>query len=123
MSPLMDAANTTKSVPLLFSFLLGIVGTLAPCQLTGNISAITLYSTQSLQKGHVWKHLLLFILGKIMAFTILGLLVWFLGKEIQQILTLYFPWLRKMMGPLLILMGLMLAGIIKARNFFSIKFI
>ncbi|PEE72688.1 cytochrome C biosynthesis protein [Bacillus thuringiensis] len=123
MSPLMDAANTTKSVPLLFSFLLGIVGTLAPCQLTGNISAITLYSTQSLQKGHVWKHLLLFILGKIMAFTILGLLVWFLGKAIQQILTLYFPWLRKMMGPLLILMGLMLAGIIKARNFFSIKFI
>ncbi|MRB56442.1 sulfite exporter TauE/SafE family protein [Bacillus thuringiensis] len=123
MSPLMDAANTTKSVPLLFSFLLGIVGTLAPCQLTGNISAITLYSTQSLQKGHVWKHLLLFILGKIMAFTILGLLVWFLGKEIQQILTLYFPWLRKMMGPLLILMGLLLSGIIKRRYFFSIKFI
>ncbi|WP_410989747.1 urease accessory protein UreH domain-containing protein [Bacillus cereus] len=123
MSPLMDAANATKSVPLLFSFLLGIVGTLAPCQLTGNISAITLYSNQSLQKGHVWKHILLFILGKIMAFTTLGLLVWFLGKEIQQILTLYFPWLRKMMGPLLILMGLMLAGIIKARNFFSIKFI
>ncbi|ACK62501.1 sulfite exporter TauE/SafE family protein [Bacillus cereus] len=123
MSPLIDVANATKSVPLLFAFLLGIVGTLAPCQLTGNISAITLYSNQSLQKGHVWKHILLFILGKIMAFTTLGLLVWFLGKEIQQILTLYFPWLRKMMGPLLILMGLMVAGIIKARNFFSIKFI
>lgn len=123
MSPLMDAANTTKFVPLLFSFLLGIVGTLAPCQLTGNISAITLYSTQSLQKEHVWKHILLFILGKIMAFTTLGLLVWFLGKEIQQILTLYFPWLRKMMGPLLILMGLLLSGIIKRRYFFSIKFI
>ncbi|MGE7723718.1 sulfite exporter TauE/SafE family protein [Bacillus cereus] len=123
MSPLIDVANATKSVPLLFAFLLGIVGTLAPCQLTGNISAITLYSNQSLQKGHVWKHILLFILGKIMAFTTLGLLVCFLGKEIQQILTLYFPWLRKMMGPLLILMGLMVAGIIKARNFFSIKFI
>ena len=123
MSPLMDAANATKSVPLLFAFLLGIVGTLAPCQLTGNISAITLYSNQSLQKGHVWKHILLFILGKIMAFTTLGLLVWFLGKEIQQILTLYFPWLRKIIGPLLILMGLMLAGIIKGRSFFSIKFI
>ncbi|WP_257206315.1 sulfite exporter TauE/SafE family protein [Bacillus thuringiensis] len=123
MSPLMDAANATKSVPLLFSFLLGIVGTLAPFQLTGNISAIKLYSNQSLQKGHVWKHILLFILGKIMAFTTLGLLVWFLGKEIQQILTLYFPWLRKMMGPLLILMGLLLSGIIKRRYFFSIKFI
>ncbi|HDR4422728.1 TPA: sulfite exporter TauE/SafE family protein [Bacillus cereus] len=123
MSPLMDAANATKSVPLLFAFLLGVVGTLAPCQLTGNISAITLYGNQSLQKGHVLKHVLLFILGKIIAFTTLGLFVWFLGKEFQQILTLYFPWLRKIIGPLLILMGLMLAGIIKSRNFFSIKFI
>ncbi|PEN03529.1 cytochrome C biosynthesis protein [Bacillus wiedmannii] len=123
MSPLMDVANATKSIPLLFAFLLGIVGTLSPCQLTGNISAITLYGNQSLQKGHAWKHILLFILGKIIAFTTLGLFVWFLGKEIQQILTLYFPWLRKIIGPLLILMGLMLVGIIKGRNFFPIKFI
>ncbi|WP_243523186.1 sulfite exporter TauE/SafE family protein [Bacillus pseudomycoides] len=127
MSPLMDVANSTKSIPLLFAFLLGIVGTLAPCQLTGNISAITLYGNQSLQKGHSWKHILLFILGKVIAFTSLGLLVWTLGKEIQQILTLYFPWLRKMIGPLLILMGLILSDIIKERKFFStifpIKFI
>ncbi|WP_255295525.1 urease accessory protein UreH domain-containing protein [Bacillus cereus] len=123
MSPLIGVANATKSVPLLFAFLLGIVGTLAPCQLTGNISAITLYGNQSLQKRYAWKHILLFILGKIIAFTTLGLIVWFLGKEIQQILTLYFPWLRKMIGPLLILMGLMLTGIIKGKNLFSIKFI
>ncbi|MDI6503251.1 sulfite exporter TauE/SafE family protein [Bacillus wiedmannii] len=123
MSPLMDVASATKSVPLLFPFLLGVVGTLAPCQLTGNISTVTLYSNQSLQKGHAWKHILLFILGKIIAFTTIGLLVWFLGKEFQQTLTLYFPWLRKIIGPLLILMGLMLAGIIKSRSFFSIKFI
>ncbi|EJV87796.1 hypothetical protein IG3_01283 [Bacillus cereus HuA2-1] len=30
MSPLMDIANATKSIPLLFAFLLGIVGTLSP---------------------------------------------------------------------------------------------
>ncbi|NUC18753.1 sulfite exporter TauE/SafE family protein [Bacillus mycoides] len=123
MSPLMDVANATKSIPLLFAFLLGIVGTLAPCQLTGNISAITLYGNHSLQKGRSWKHILLFILGKVTAFTLLGLLVWTLGKEIQQILTLYFPWLRKMIGPLLILMGLILSGIIKRKNSLSIKFI
>ncbi|WP_319805944.1 sulfite exporter TauE/SafE family protein [Bacillus cereus] len=127
MSPLMDVANATKSAPLLFAFLLGIVGTLAPCQLTGNISAITLYGNHSLQKGHAWKHILLFILGKVIAFTTLGLLVWVLGKEIQQILTLYFPWLRKLIGPLLILMGLILSGIITGRNslstIFPIKFI
>ncbi|HDR3888317.1 TPA: sulfite exporter TauE/SafE family protein [Bacillus cereus] len=88
---------------------------------------VSLYGNPSLQKGHAWKHILLFILGKVIAFTILGLLVWVLGKEIQQILTLYFPWLRKLIGPLLILMGLILSGIITGRNFFSsifpIKFI
>ncbi|MBM6644442.1 sulfite exporter TauE/SafE family protein [Bacillus sp. RIT809] len=88
---------------------------------------VSLYGNQSLQKGHAWKHILLFILGKLIAFTILGLLVWVLGKEIQQILTLYVPWLRKLIGPLLILMGLILSGIITGRNFFStifpIKFI
>ncbi|MBJ7983772.1 sulfite exporter TauE/SafE family protein [Bacillus mycoides] len=88
---------------------------------------VSLYGNQSLQKGHAWKHILFFILGKLIAFTILGLLVWVLGKEIQQILTLYFPWLRKLIGPLLILMGLILSGIITGRNFFSsifpIKFI
>ena len=123
MSPLIDVANATKSVPLLFAFLLGIVGTLAPCQLTGNISAITLYGNQSLQKGHTWKHILLFILGKVIAFTTLGLLVWLLGKEIQQTLTLYFPWLRKLMGPLLIIIGLILSDIIRGRNFFSTLFL
>ena len=122
MSPLIDVANATKSVPLFICVLLGIVGTLAPCQLTGNISAITLYGNQSLQKGHTWKHILLFILGKVIAFTTLGLLVWLLGKEIQQTLTLYFPWLRKLIGPLLIIIGLILSDIIRGRNFFSTLF-
>nr|WP_258236988.1 sulfite exporter TauE/SafE family protein [Bacillus sp. NP247] len=80
---------------------------------------VSLYGNHSLQKGHSWKHILLFILGKVTTFTLLGLLVWTLGKEIQQILTLYFPWLRKMRGPLLILMGFILADFIKERNIFA----
>lgn len=119
MSPFMDIANSTRSIPILFAFLLGIVGTLAPCQLTGNISAMTIYGNQSLQKGVSWKHILLFTLGKIVAFTSLGLLIWTLGREAQQSLTLYFPWLRKMIGPLLIFIGLILIGVIKIRGFFS----
>lgn len=120
MSPFIDIANSTKSIPILFSFLLGVVGTLAPCQLTGNISAMTLYGNQSLQKGISWKHILLFTLGKIVAFTSLGLLVWFLGKEVQQSLTSYFPWFRRFIGPLLIFIGLILVRIIKIRSSFSL---
>ncbi|WP_369900054.1 sulfite exporter TauE/SafE family protein [Bacillus manliponensis] len=116
MSPFMEIANSTKSMPIIFALLLGMVATLAPCQLTGNISAMMIYGNRSLQIGVSWKHILLFILGKIVAFTSLGLIVWVLGKEAQQTLTLYFPWLRKMMGPLLILIGLVLMGVITIKG-------
>ncbi|WP_161945512.1 sulfite exporter TauE/SafE family protein, partial [Bacillus cereus] len=66
------------------------------------------------------KHILLFTLGKIVAFTSLGLLVWFLGKEVQQSLTSYFPWFRRFIGPLLIFIGLILVRIIKIRSSFSL---
>ncbi len=111
--PFLNIANSTTAIPILSAFVLGIVGAMAPCQLTGNLGAITLYSNQSLQKGIAWKELLLFILGKIIAFSGLGFIVWLMGKEIQNTLTLYFPWLRKLIGPILILVGLYLLGIFK----------
>lgn len=111
--PLLNIANSTTAIPILSSFVLGIVGAMVPCQLTGNLGAITMYSHQSLQKGIAWKELLLFIFGKIIAFSGLGLMVWLMGKEIQSTLTLYFPWLRRLVGPILILVGLYLLGLFK----------
>lgn len=111
--PFLNIANSTTSIPILSAFVLGIVGAMAPCQITGNLGAITLYSNQSLQKGIAWKELFLFIFGKIIAFSGLGFIVWLMGKEIQSTLTLYFPWLRKMIGPILILVGLYLLGLFK----------
>ncbi|MGG3161077.1 sulfite exporter TauE/SafE family protein [Geobacillus stearothermophilus] len=111
--PFLNMANSTTALPVLSAFLLGIVGAMAPCQLTSNLGAITLYSNQSLQKGIAWKELLLFIFGKVIAFSGLGLIVWLMGKEIQSTLTLYFPWLRKLIGPILVLVGLYLLGLFK----------
>jgi len=111
--PFLNMANSMTEIPILSAFLFGIVGAMAPCQLTGNLGAITLYSNQSLQKGIAWKELFLFIFGKIIAFSGLGFIVWLMGKEIQSTLTLYFPWLRKLIGPILILVGLYLLGLFK----------
>jgi cytochrome c biogenesis protein CcdA len=115
MSQTMDIANAARSIPAIFAFLLGIVGTLAPCQLTGNISAITLYSNSSLQKGVNWKNIISFTIGKVLAFMLLGGLVWIAGRELQDELPTYFPWIRKTIGPLLILTGLVLLGIWKPK--------
>ncbi|MFZ7943203.1 MULTISPECIES: sulfite exporter TauE/SafE family protein [Bacillaceae] len=114
--PLLNIASSLESWPIVFALILGLVGALAPCQLTGNISAITLYGNSSIQKKIMWRDVFSFTLGKIVAFSLLGGIVWLLGKGIEQNLTLYFPWLRKIMGPILIIVGIYMLGFIKLRG-------
>ncbi|GAM14059.1 urease accessory protein UreH domain-containing protein [Mesobacillus selenatarsenatis] len=109
--PFFTLVNQTEQIPLLASFLLGLVGALAPCQLTGNLGAITYYGNRSLQTKSQWIEIMLFILGKILVFTLLGLAVWLVGQSFQQILPGFFSWFRKLMGPLFILIGLSLIGL------------
>jgi cytochrome c-type biogenesis protein len=114
--PFINLIYGTEGIPILFAFILGIVGALAPCQFTGNIGAITLYGNKSLQKGLAWSEVVFFTLGKILTFTALGLLAWSLGNEFQREITGFFPWMRKVIGPVLLLSGLFMLGIIKLRG-------
>lgn len=114
-TPFFNIVNDSKQFPLLAALVLGLIGALAPCQLTGNIGAITFYGSRSIQTRHQWVEISFFVLGKILVFTILGLAVWGLGRSFQDILPEYFSFFRKFIGPLFILIGLVLAGMIKFR--------
>jgi cytochrome c-type biogenesis protein len=111
--PFFVLVDETREIPLLAAFLLGLVGALAPCQLTGNISAITYYGNRSLQTKKQWVEALFFILGKIVVFSGLGLAVWIIGREFQDAITTYFSFFRKLMGPIIIFIGLFLFGVFK----------
>lgn len=118
--PFFNMANSLESWPIFFALILGLVGALAPCQLTGNISAVTLYGNRSIQRKIAWKDVTYFTLGKVVAFSLLGVLVWMLGRGFEQNLPLYFPWLWKIMGPLLIFVGLFMLGVIKLKGSFNL---
>ncbi|MDP4163987.1 MAG: sulfite exporter TauE/SafE family protein [Bacillota bacterium] len=111
--PFLTISRSTESLPLLSAFILGIVGALAPCQFTGNLGAITIYVNQSMQNKLAWKEVLYFVLGKIVVFSGIGILVWMIGNEMKDTLVLFFPWMRKIVGPLLIIIGLFMIGVIK----------
>ncbi|SDZ16078.1 Cytochrome C biogenesis protein transmembrane region [Evansella caseinilytica] len=113
--PFMHAANSVESIPILFALLLGIVGALAPCQFSSNVSAITLYGTNSIRKGISWQETAYFVAGKIAAFSALGMIVYFLGQEFQQQLPLFFEPMRKVLGPVLILIGAYMLGLFQMR--------
>lgn len=111
--PLINIGLGTMSIPILSAFVLGIVGAITPCQFTGNIGAITVYGNQSLQKKVAWQGVIFFTLGKIVVFTLFGLLLWLVGNEVKEHLLTLFPWLRRLVGPILILIGLLMVGVIK----------
>ncbi|MBU8791350.1 sulfite exporter TauE/SafE family protein [Oceanobacillus caeni] len=114
--PLQQIAYGYEHIPLLFAFFLGLIGAVAPCQLTGNISAMTIYGNKSLIEKVPWLHVFLFVLGKIVVFSIIGLVIWLLGKEVHSTLTQMFPILRKLIGPLLILVGIFMLGLFSWRK-------
>lgn len=120
INPVMNIAYSLEHLPLLFAFFIGIVGAVAPCQLTSNVSAITIYGNKSLVEKVPWLHVLLFVLGKIVVYSALGIVIWLLGKEAYKILSQTMPLVRKAIGPLLILIGLFMMDIFQWKKTSSI---
>lgn len=114
-SPFLVLLNDTNKFPIFAAFLLGLVGALAPCQLTGNISAITYYGNKSLHTKEQWHETSFFVLGKIVVYSGLGLTVWLVGHPFQTNLTHFFAAFRKLMGPFIMFIGLFLIGFLKLK--------
>jgi cytochrome c-type biogenesis protein len=114
-SPFLNMVDSVMAYPLIFAAVLGMIGALAPCQLTANISAITIYGNRTVQSKTEWLEVLSFLLGKVFVFSVLGALVWWFGTEFQKTTTLIFPYMRKAIGPMVILVGLFLAGAFKMK--------
>ncbi|EON70530.1 sulfite exporter TauE/SafE family protein [Lysinibacillus sphaericus] len=104
-----------KHSPFIIAILLGLIGALAPCQLTGNMSAITFYGNRTIQMKSNGGDIVFFIIGKVVVFSIIGLFAWLFGQSFETEMTVYFPLLRQAIGPIMLLTGLVLLGILKLK--------
>ena len=109
--------NSFADYPFIVALLLGVVGAVAPCQLTGNMSAITLYGNRTIQLKTDWVEIAFFVAGKVVVFSAFGLLAWGFGQTFETRMTEYFPLFRKAIGPLIVFTGLVLLGILKLKFF------
>jgi len=71
------------------------------------------YGNKSLRDSKIWPEISAYIFGKIFVYIMLGLLIWIFGRTLENSLTTIFPIVRKLIGPLLIIIGFYLIGIIK----------
>lgn len=107
--------HSSEHSPIIFALLLGLIGAVAPCQLTGNMSSVTFYGNRTVQMKNNWGEIVAFIAGKVVVFSLIGLLAWIFGQSFETKMTEYFPLFRKVIGPLLVVTGLVLLGIFKLR--------
>jgi len=107
---------TESQYPLLAALALGLMTAISPCPLATNISAIGYISKDLRSKRKVFLNGLYYTLGRVVSYTVLGLILIFILKQGSSIFKLqkaigYYG--EMFIGPLLIIFGVFMLDIIK----------
>jgi sulfite exporter TauE/SafE len=102
----------SSNIPLLSAFLLGLMTAISPCPLATNITAIGFISKDIESKRKVFINGLVYTLGRAVSYTTIGL-IFFFGASQFEVSSVLQEWGEKLLGPLLIIIGLFMLGILK----------
>ena len=97
---------------ILTAFGLGALTVVHPCPLGTNIAAVSFLLSWRETSGKKFALALLFVVGEIAAFSALGIFIASGILHVPQIANFLQNYLMQLLGPILILMGMMLAGIL-----------
>jgi cytochrome c-type biogenesis protein len=101
-----------STFPLLTAFLLGLMTAISPCPLATNITALAYISKDVENRRTVFLNGLYYTLGRALTYTILGSIIFF-GASKFHISRAVQSNGEKWIGPLLIIIGIFMLGIIK----------
>jgi cytochrome c-type biogenesis protein len=96
--------------PLLSAFLLGLMTAISPCPLATNITVIGYISKDLENRRKVFFNGLIYTLGRAISYTAIGLLFYF-GASQFKLSGFFQDWGEKLLGPLLIAIGLFMLGL------------
>lgn len=101
-----------SEIPILSAFMLGLMTAISPCPLATNITAIGYISKDITSQKKVFLNGLVYTLGRAFSYTAIGLL-FFLGASQFEFSSFFQTWGEKILGPLLIIIGLFMLGVLK----------
>lgn len=112
--PLRELADSVD-VPLFSALLFGLLGATSPCQLTTNAGALAYVARAGGPRGSVAVNAVAYLLGKALVYTLLGVAVILAGRQLAQSSIPVIVVARKVLGPLMIILGLYLLGLLPLR--------
>jgi sulfite exporter TauE/SafE len=101
--------------PIISAFVLGLMTAISPCPLATNITAIAYIGKEVDNKSKVFANGLVYTLGRAFSYTAIGLIFYF-GIGQFKVSSFFQQWGEKVLGPILILIGLIMLGILKTRS-------
>jgi len=104
----------TSQFPILTAFILGLMTSISPCPLATNITAIGFLSKDIANQRKVFINGLIYTLGRAITYTFIGL-IFFFGASQFEFAGFFQEWGEKILGPLLIIIGLFMLGILKIK--------
>ncbi len=99
-------------LPLVSALLFGVIGAAAPCQLTTAAGALAYVARDAGDRRAAARQALAYLLGKALVYTVVGVAVILAGQHLARATIPVIVVVRKALGPLMILLGLSLLGLV-----------
>lgn len=103
-----------STMPWLTALLLGLMTAISPCPLATNITAVGFISRDIENRNRVFINGSLYTLGRAITYTVIALVI-FLGADQLKFSGFFQRYGEKIVGPLLIIIGLFMLDIIKIK--------
>lgn len=115
---LINSLLDNYNINILSAFLLGILTSISPCPLATNITAIAYISKEVKTVRNTLINGFFYTIGRGISYTVLAILIYF-GLSSFNVSRIFQGWGDKFLGPILIIIGLIMFGLIKIN--FSVK--
>ena len=102
-----------SNIPLVAAFFIGLMTAISPCPLATNITAIAYVSRELDDNKHTILVGILYTFGRMFTYAGLASLIVYIGLNTQQIAPFLQSYGEKLIGPILILIGLVMLEIVK----------
>jgi cytochrome c-type biogenesis protein len=104
---------SNSNIPVLTAFFLGLITAISPCPLATNIAAIAYVSQRVTDRKYAVTTGALYTLGRMFSYSAIGILIIVIGLEIPGVALFLQGAGEKVLGPLLIAVGLLMLFIDK----------
>lgn len=112
MEEFLSNMYSNSNVPVWSALILGLMTAISPCPLATNITAMGFISKDLKNKRRVFLNGIVYTIGRAVSYTLLAFIL-FIGADQFKLSAVFQQYGEKFLGPLLIVIGLFMLGVIR----------